>query len=556
MGLTRPLVLRILKGMHVRLLFLLLALSGTISPVLAAIELDSLEACPVFLVQPVLDADGELLTRSDGDTIRYVFREAVPGSDAKTDQVRTYIQTNPAVTIARKLYSFACARNATPQKAVMVLCVTDLFGSVGPMHAPYAVEVENADGSKVLAGSFLILSDLDAQVPGTTGPTLTVDVLMTNDLLGLTLAHESAHQVMCDRYGLKDSPAKASLSKSGHDTNQISDPNLAFSEGWAEAFEAAVSDILQAQHSSPAIGHPSLRKLETSRHELIERNRYIFEDAVSKSGRLRAGLQLISTEGVAANLVYLSYNSRLARQYGPREAYGRVLDTLARGKPKDVVTFWKNRMTDSAPALRDKLHRMFVEETKYVTVDADAPARYLGYWLPRHAFLKATPSDPRRPQLRKESEEAEAAYRKWKAAAYQVVAASGSLDTALPPNLDPLWVDFGYDGRVGLNLATVDQLADLFRVAYGDSGGHLALAQRIIDARDSSTCGGYFTDVAGFTKHLEPGQHAQIEQLRRDFLSHVAATRHPTIIRADLARFSRQHTFARRLLRAVAPAYH
>jgi hypothetical protein len=526
-----------------------LAAAGGGAPGLAATpvagppaQLADVPPARVLFALPRIGADGNVETRRDaeGAATRLVFDEIAAASDPDAAPVRAYLERTPAFDLVRRLYTYSWRRGAGgganggwTGEAVLVLVVTDLFGDLGPSHIAEPLVVARAGGEDVRAGSFLLLSNLRQPVAGTSGPDLTLDALIRHDYLGLALAHETAHQMMSDRYGRRDQPRDHSLVRSGHDTDRVTDPPLAFSEGWAEAFEAIVGDMLVAGGTPPVVEEPSIALMARRRREMVEGDPYlpyVFEDLDRRTGRLKSGFRQVSTEGVVAYLVFQSYQNRIVA--GPRrrllaaqpEAFGRILDTLARHRPRHVVEFWRAVEADaSEPALKEKLRRIFVEWTKYATVDPTAPARYRAWWEADRAATRLPPSHPGRAIAAEEQRAQDASYRAFRVELFRrslsaapAPDAPGALDAALPPLLDPLWVDHGIR-RIALNLASADELAEFLGAVLGAVPDRLRRAQAAVEARDSAHAGGYFRDVRSLAEFLTSAEMGALEAARRAF---------------------------------------
>lgn len=487
---------------------LLLALCA---PVLAQ-RFSDLPRADVYFVVPTLGSDGNVAQQGD----RLVLEELAPGKDGPTDKVRAYLDRSAAWDLVRRLYGYAWKKSGGAGAGALVLAVTDMFGAVGPSHAGYGVIVKRPDGTQVEGGSFMILADVHAPPSGMDGPDLTLDVLMQNDYLALALAHESGHQVMWDRYGSKSFPRNRSLSKSGHDVHQITDPHLAFSEGWAEAFEAIVGDFLEAAGQMPKAQAPSIKLLMQRRHDLIERDRYIYEDHLKKTGHMKSGMQMVATEGVAAFLIYQTYANRIFKAQGQPAAYGAVLDTLAKHKPQDLLAFWYATMQD-VPELREKLVRIWCEGTRYGTITPDAGTRYYEMWAAAQASAKLPKGHPGKA----DAYAVEKQWTAWKEQLFTAARASGKLDGALAPGLDPLWIDHGMR-RVGLNLATEEELADFRSAAMGLREDHHVRSAAIVEHRDDPKGPGYFKNLAAVGQVALPEEMAAFEAGFREFESNRA----------------------------------
>lgn len=489
-------------------LVLLLALCV---PALAQ-RFSDLPRADVFFVVPTLGADGNVAQQGD----RLVLEELAPGKDGPTDKVRAYLEKSAAWDLVRRLYGYSWKKTGGAGAGALVLAVTDMFGAVGPSHAGYGVIVKRADGTQVEAGSFMILADVNAPPSGLEGPDLTLDLLMQNDYLALALAHESGHQVMWDRYGSKTFPRNLSLSRSGHDVHQITDPHLAFSEGWAEAFEAIIGDFLEAAGQMPQAGTASIKTLMQRRHELIERDRYIYDDHLKKTGHMKSGMQMVATEGVAAFLIYQTYANRIFKAQGQPAAYGAVLDTLAKHQPRDLLAFWYATMAD-VPQLKDKLVRIWCEGTRYGTIAPEAGARYYEMWAAAQGSAKLPKGHPGKA----DAFAIEKQWTEWKEKLFAAARTSGKLDGALAPGLEPLWVDHGMR-RVALNLATAEELAEFRSAAMGLREDHQVRAAAIIDHRDDAKGSGYFRNLAAVGQVALPEEMSAFEAAQREFQANRA----------------------------------
>lgn len=521
---------------------------------LAPVHGQALQALPranVHYAVPIVGSSGTVETETIDGVDRLVLEEVPGGRDPRQDAVAGYLDKNPGWDLVRRLYAFAWKRTGQGGEGDLVLAVTDMFSSIGPSHAPYPVVVKRRDGSKLTAGSFIILSDIPSP-PERQGTDLTLEILMRHDYLALALAHESAHQVMYDRYGPREFPKVLSLSKGGHETDEITDPYLAFSEGWAESFEAIVGDLLVDAGQAPQIDHPALKQLKQRRHEMIQRDRYIWEELTRKTGRVKSGMQLVSTEGVVAYLVFQSYAHRIFRQKGQPEAYGTVLDTLARHKPKNVVEFWNATMADAA-AVKPQLVRIFLEGTQYATVSSEAPAKYFEMFRAAQASRKLPQGHPGKADAEKEMRELAASWKALKESLYKEATRTGRVDAGLPPGLDCLWVDKGLHYREGLNIGTADELADFHKALLPEAAEHLERASAWVARREERGGKGWLASVDALGSAATPDEMAALRKAREQFEKNRAEAESS---RASRSGFGIEHLFQMYVKRCKTHAEH
>jgi len=195
-----------------------------------------------------------------------------------------------------------------------------------------------------------------------------------NDTLCLAFAHENAHAIMLDMY-LKDWSKLKSVSTSGHDGPIVSDRKLAYTEGWAEAFEAIygqMNPLLVKESEREKYG---IAEFQFTRQDPVRRNRYIWQNYKGKkSGILKNGLQILSTEGAIAATFFDIMTSRKIE-----DPFIKSVSVMYKYRPADFIEFINCWVKEYSGDKR-VLYRIFLEETKYVTMSNEARKLYYDYY--------------------------------------------------------------------------------------------------------------------------------------------------------------------------------
>jgi len=195
-----------------------------------------------------------------------------------------------------------------------------------------------------------------------------------NDTLALGFAHENAHAIMLDMY-LKDWKLLKGVSTSGHDGPIVSDRHLAYTEGWAEAFEAVYGQMNPLLINESEREKYGIAEFQFTRQDPVRRNRYIWQNYKGKkSGVLKNGLQIISTEGAIAATFF---DMMTARKIS--DPFLKSTTIMYKFKPADFIEFLKI-WTREFPEDKQVLYRIFLEETKYVTMSNESRKLYYDYY--------------------------------------------------------------------------------------------------------------------------------------------------------------------------------
>jgi len=199
----------------------------------------------------------------------------------------------------------------------------------------------------------------------------------------MVVAHENAHAIMFDIYG-PDITKIDKVSNMGHDGPMVSDRGLAFIEGWAEAFEALygpTNPLLKLKEADRE--KYRISEFLFTRQDPVRRDRYIWQNHNGKkTGILKNGVQILSTEGAIAGLFYDILTSRSIK-----DPFGKCISVMYEKKPVDFVGFLK-AWTAAFPEDKNTLYRMYLEGTNYATVSNEARKLYYDYYQAKLKFVQ------------------------------------------------------------------------------------------------------------------------------------------------------------------------
>ncbi|HNV71738.1 MAG TPA: hypothetical protein PKO06_18680, partial [Candidatus Ozemobacteraceae bacterium] len=286
----------------------------------------------------------------------------------------------------------------------------------GPCMIPIGIERVEAGTEKRIGLETSAICLLD--IPGV----FSVSEAQANDTLDIVLAHENAHAIQFDMMG-KGFQLINRPSTNGHDAPIISDLGLAYTEGWAEAFEAVYGP------ANPKFKEKDRKKFNISeflyaRQDPIRRERYVWSKVGGKqTGLAKNGLQLMSTEGVIAGLFYDILTSR--KITAPFEKCVSVmLMQQPKNFPEFVLSYLRMFKDDRAVVLR-----IVLENTHYSVCSNEARKAYQAWYLARTAYQQKKGSQ-------EDASKAEKAYRTLKeelfAKAYK---SDAEIFTAVGPDL-------------------------------------------------------------------------------------------------------------------------
>ncbi len=250
--------------------------------------------------------------------------------------------------------------------------------SPGPCMIPMGAEmVENKTGKRLgIETSMICILDIEAD-----GETLfSVNNALNNDTLDLVVAHENAHAIMFDMYGKLFQKIQRT-SSNGHDAPIITDVGLAYVEGWAEAFEAVYGP------SNPKLAEKDRTKYNISeflyaRQDPIRRDRYVWASNVGKkTGILKNGLQLVSTEGVIAGHFYDILTSRAINA-----PFEKCINTMLTA-PMNFMEFVQNYVK-LFPEDKKVVYRILLENSHYVTMHENAAESYKNFYEFKVAYTQ------------------------------------------------------------------------------------------------------------------------------------------------------------------------
>ena len=233
------------------------------------------------------------------------------------------------------------------------------------------------------------------------------------------MSHEIGHMIMDQLYETPNYPATNYYGS--HSKNTISDEGFAISEGWAEALEALSTKDYRSKYGS----NDSWR---LKSHQNIEDNNYIYKDAgvtnVVNNGYLKTSGEMLSTEGVNAAMFYDLLESNKIQN-----SYQKVFSVFEESKPQTYRDFVYDYIK-KYPEDRSTVIKMFLEDTKYTSVDSTAAARYKDLYDAEQAYLNAT--DPAtKADLKYAYESKKQAYDQYNNDLYRQAAVDGTIDNAV-----------------------------------------------------------------------------------------------------------------------------
>jgi hypothetical protein len=356
--------------------------------------------------------------------------------------------------------------------------------SPGPCMIPLGAEIVEDKTGKRLGIETSMICVLDIESNGK--KLFSISDAKNNDTLDLVVAHENAHAIQFDLYGKLFQKIQR-ISTNGHDAPYITDCGLAYIEGWAEAFEAVYGP------ANPKLKEKDRKKYNISeflfgRQDPIRRDRYVWaKTSGKKTGVLKNGLQLMSTEGVIAGLFHDILTSRAINA-----PFEKCVQTML-SNPMNFMEFI-DKFVQIFPEDKRVIYRILLENTHYVTLHNKAAEGYRNFYQHKLAYVQKKIS-------KAEFLKARNAYKEYTEALFKKAMSSGRVFANVGPQL---WFEgrinlsnakqqlsaakqymaraFGkkdkyYDFRMDLNTVTVDMLR-MIGMAEAD-------ASKIVAARDA-----------------------------------------------------------------------
>lgn len=309
-------------------------------------------------LQESKEMQDSLRLRRTARQIRYqTLKSAVEKSEATAEQKKAIIDF-----LSQSVGSPMVLMSKSPLPAFMA--------SPGPCMIPMGAEMVDLKTGKRLGIETSMICVLD--IKSGDEVIFSIDDALKNDTLDLVVAHENAHGIMFDAYG-KLFQSIQRTSSNGHDAPIITDVGLAYVEGWAEAFEAVYGP------SNPKLSEKDREKYNISeflysRQNPIRRDRYVWASNVGKkTGVLKNGLQLMSTEGVIAGHFYDILTARAIN--APFEKCIKTMLTA----PMNFMEFVQN-FVKLFPEDKKVVYRILLENSHYVTMHENAAESYKNFY--------------------------------------------------------------------------------------------------------------------------------------------------------------------------------
>ena len=303
-------------------------------------------------------------------TARQIRFQALKDAISKTDALNAEQK--------KSVLNFLSQSVGTPMVVLSKSPLPSFMPSPGPCMIPLGAEmVENKTGKRLgLETSMICVLDIESE-----GKKLfSVDDALKNDTLDLVVAHENGHAIMFDLYGKLFQKIQRT-SSNGHDAPIITDVGLAYVEGWAEAFEAVYGP------ANPKLAEKDRSKYNISeflysRQDPIRRDRYVWaSNTGKKTGVLKNGLQLMSTEGVLAGFFYDILTSRAINA-----PYEKCVQTMLTA-PMNFMEFVENYVK-LFPEDKKVVYRIVLENSHYVTMHENAAESYKNFYEFKVAYTQ------------------------------------------------------------------------------------------------------------------------------------------------------------------------
>ncbi len=245
----------------------------------------------------------------------------------------------------------------------------------GPACAPVPMKLDMKEGGSYFFNTVTFVEDIPKM--------FSIADAVKNDTFDMVIAHENAHAIMFDMYG----PAISKIDKKsnmGHDGPMVSDRGLAFIEGWAEAFEALYgpsNPLLKLKEADRE--KYRISEFLFTRQDPVRRDRYIWQNHTGKkTGILKNGAQMISTEGLIAGLFYDMLVSKSIS-----DPFGKSISLMFKYQPTDFIQFL-NGWIKEYPADKNVLYRIFLEGTNYSTMSNEARKLYYDYYQAKLKYVQ------------------------------------------------------------------------------------------------------------------------------------------------------------------------
>ena len=303
----------------------------------------------------------------------------------------------------------------------------------------------------------------------------------------------------------------------GHDAHVVSDNSMAFSEGWAEFFEAWSGEDNEAFDNSG--GKSKVTRFLIGRQVPVRRGLYTQADfekyrSTKKTGKIKNGSQMEATEGLVAGVLY-----KILTHDDISQPFALILEAMYKHQPQ-TQTEMIQAMIDCAPD--DKTRRIitltFLHETKFATVSAEARRLYQEMYTAKLNFVRQKndgATDEEAEDLRAAYSTARSEYKEFIAPLERDVL-SGALP--LNANIGPeLWMDGSVkverDGkeesiayRINLNTVTLPLLSRVM--------GFPEIAKKVIDARDAL---GFFSSVDDLSRYISKESVYFLQTIRSQY---------------------------------------
>lgn len=262
---------------------------------------------------------------------------------------------------------------------LILLARTPIIGyeDIGPHAAPQPVAVYDSSNTCIACDSFYVVLT-DAKKNPSRKVSFDIEKAVENNTLDLVICHEMAHGIMFDAFGRPDNTnIGRGPSINGHSPEYITDRVTSFSEGWAEAFEAFFG---RNKKNVSALGESKygIASFLIGRQDQVRRDRWLWlEGKANRDASMKNAAQMMACEGVIAGLFFDILSNRAL--VSPFE---KSIEIMVCRKPLDFPAFL-NAWLELFPGDRRVILRIFLEHTRYATLDPEIAELYRASYLAR-----------------------------------------------------------------------------------------------------------------------------------------------------------------------------
>lgn len=238
------------------------------------------------------------------------------------------------------------------------------------------------------------LSEINLVVSGL-GPVSIKEFIKVPFITDEILMHENFHCVQVEQMGVKtfnDTAMKSSsMNFHNHELRVLTDVHRSYFEGFAIAFERYTADIAGTDINEVYLNFLKNGESYFSEDDFSFIKNRVFHKVLARQTWVRKGLYLpleqlnnadtlfqyprdiLNSEGIVANTIYnLLISSNI------KSIFPKLMQTLSTYEPQTLVEVF-SKMSDAFPDDRQKIHKVYLEQTLAVTTNSDVFPLYKEY---------------------------------------------------------------------------------------------------------------------------------------------------------------------------------